>query len=198
MRPNDNHRSDSALREALRNIQQDIDSTPLSDDFEERVMSRIREKETHKPLERKDNHATGWRRQAAAFRRVAAVLLIAAIVGGMAYAVVLMVGGLQMPSASVGNDSLSQVETPSIDGKDKVLFDNVRLDSIVSVVAAHYGRQVCFVDDELREVRLSTTWKKDMPLDAFLGIINEFEGFALTDERGTIFVTSTLTEEEGK
>ena len=196
MRPNDNHRSDSALREALRNIQQDIDSTPLPDDFEERVMSRIREKETHKPL--KDNHATGWRRRAAAFRRVAAVLLIAAIVGGMAYAVVLMVGGLQMPSASVGNDSLSQVETPSIGGKDKVLFDNVRLDSIVSVVAAHYGMQVCFVDDELREVRLSTTWKKDMPLDAFLGILNEFEGLALTDERGTIFVTSTLTEEEGK
>ena len=196
MRPNDNNLSDYALREALRNIQQSIDSTPLPDDFEERVMSRIREKEIHKPL--KDSRVTGWRRQAAAFRRVAAVLLIAAIVGGMAYAVVLMVGGLQMPSANVGNDSLSQVETPSVDGKEKVLFDNVRLDSIVSAVAAHYGRQVCFVDDELREVRLSTMWKKYTPLDAFLGILNEFEGFALTDERDTIFVTSALTEEEGK
>lgn len=196
MRPNDNNLSDYALREALRNIQQSIDSTPLPDDFEERVMSRIREKEIHKPL--KDSRVTGWRRRAVAFRRVAAALLIAAIVGGMAYAVVLMAGGLQMPSANVSNDSLSQVETPSIDGKEKVLFDNVRLDSIVSVVAAHYGRQVCFVDDELREVRLSTMWKKDTSLGVFIGILNEFEGFALTDERDTIFVTSTLTEEEGK
>ncbi|MCH5176285.1 MAG: DUF4974 domain-containing protein [Prevotellaceae bacterium] len=196
MRPNDNNLSDYALREALRNIQQSIDSTPLPDDFEERVMSRIREKEIHKPL--KDSRVTGWRRRAVAFRRVAAALLIAAIVGGMAYAVVLMAGGLQMPSANIGNDSLSQVETPSIDGKEKVLFDNVRLDSIVSAVAAHYGRQVCFVDDELREVRLSTMWKEDTPLDAFIDILNEFEGFALTDERDTIFVTSTLTEEEGK
>lgn len=196
MRPNDNNLSDYALREALRNIQQNIDSTPLSDDFEERVMSRIREKEIHKPL--KDSRVTGWRRRAVAFRRVAAVLLIAAIVGGMAYAVVHMVDGLQMPSTNVGKDSLSHMETPSIDGKEKVLFDNVRLDSIVSVVAAHHGRQVCFVDDELREVRLSTMWKKDTPLDAFIDILNEFEGLALTDERDTIFVTSTLTEEEGK
>ena len=196
MKPNDNHLSDYALREALRNIQQSIDSTPLPDDFEERVMSRIREKEIHKPL--KDSRVTGWRRRAVAFRRVAAALLIAAIVGGIAYAVVLMAGGLQMPSANVGKDSLSQVETPSVDGKEKVLFDNVRLDSIVSAVAAHYGRQVFFVDDELREVRLSTMWKKDTSLGVFIGILNEFEGFALTDERDTIFVTSTLTEEEGK
>ena len=196
MRPNDNHLNDSALREALRNIQQDIDSTPLSNDFEERVMSRIREKEINKPL--KNIRMTGWRRRATAFSRVAAVLLIAAIVGGMAYAVVRMAGGWQMPSVNVSNDSLVQAEIPSVDGNEKVLFDNVRLDSLVTVVAAHYGRQVCFADDELREIRLSTMWKKDTSLGVFIGILNEFEEFALTDERDTIFVASTLTEEEEK
>lgn len=195
MKRNDTCPSDRALREALRNIQQNIDSSPLPEDFEERVMSRIREMEKQK--QSLPHLSTGRRRLTFAFRRVAAVLLAVAIIGGMAYAMVRMIGGSLMPAdRNAGNDALSQTELAANNVGESVLFDNVRLDSIVGIVAAHYGRQVCFLDEDVREVRLSTTWRRDTLLGAFIGTVNEFEGLMLRDEHDTIFVTST--EEEWK
>lgn len=190
MKPNDNRYGDPALREALRRIQQDIDATPLSDGFEERAMSRIRAEKPSLPLPT---------RKPVFFilRRVAAVVLIAAMVGGLAYAALRMSGSSRMSAAGRASDGGSApTETVAANGDETVQFDNVRLDSIVHAVARHYGREVCFRDEELRQLRLSTTWRKDTLLSAFVGTINEFDGLLLTDERDTLFVTSTQAEEE--
>ena len=191
MKPNDKHLSDPALREALRKIQQNIDATPLSDNFEERVMSRIREE---KPTQ---SHLATRKTTFFTFRRVAAAVLIVAMVGSLAYAAFRMMGSSWMPSAwRVSNDSIALTEAMQANSDEVVLFDNVRLDSIVTAVAQHYDRKVCFVDKELCPLRLSTTWEKDALLSAFISTINEFDGLQLTDERDTIFVTSMPTEEE--
>lgn len=190
MKPNDNRYGDPALREALRRIQQDIDATPLSDGFEERAMSRIRAEKPSLPLPtRKPVFFT--------LRRVAAVVLIAAMVGGLAYAAFRMSGSSRVSAAGRASDGGSALtEAVAANGDETVQFDNVRLDSIVHAVARHYGREVCFRDEELRQLRLSTTWRKDTLLSAFVGTINEFDGLLLTDERDTLFVTSTQAEEE--
>ena len=191
MKPNDNHLSDPALREALRKIQQNIDATLLSENFEERVMSRIREEKPTQP------HLATRKTTFFTFRRVAAAVLIVAMVGSLAYAAFRMMGSSWMPSAwRVSNDSIAPTEAMQANSDEVVLFDNVRLDSIVTAVAQHYDRKVCFVNKELCPLRLSTTWEKDALLSAFISTINEFDGLQLTDERDTIFVTSMPTEEE--
>ena len=191
MKPNDNHLSDPALREALRKIQQNIDATPLSENFEERVMSRIREEKSTQP------HLATRKTTFLTFRRVAAAVLIVAMVGSLAYAAFRMMGSSWMPAAwRVSNDSIVPTEAMQANSDEVVLFDNVRLDSIVTAVAQHYDRKVCFVNKELCPLRLSTTWEKDALLSAFISTINEFDGLQLTDEHDTIFVTSMPTEEE--
>ncbi|MCH5177971.1 MAG: DUF4974 domain-containing protein [Prevotellaceae bacterium] len=191
MKPNDNRYGDPALREALRKIQQEIDATPLPDGFEERVMNRIREENAAQP------HPTARKTAFSTFRRVAAAVLVVAMVGSIAYAAFRMVGGSHTPSARhATNDSTPPAEALTAHGDAPVLFDNVPLDSIVTAVAQHYGRQVCFLNEGLCSLRLSTTWKKDASLAAFINTLNEFDGLQLTDERDTLFVTSTPTAEE--
>ena len=191
MKPNDNRFGDPALQEALRKIQQDIDATPLPADFKERVMNHIREE---KPTRQ---HLATRRTAFFMFRRVAAAVLIVATVGSIAYAAFRMMDNSWMPYAwHVNNDSIAPTDTMKSHSDEVVLFDNVRLDSIVTAVALHYDRKVCFVDEELCNLRLSTIWKKDSLLAAFISTINEFDGLRLTDECDTIFVKSIQTEEE--
>ena len=69
-----------------------------------------------------------------------------------------------------------------------VRFSNTPLDSVLSVVSAHYGRAVCFRNDTLRQLRFTIGWDSVQPLSSFLNDVNEFEGLQLIDERDTIFV----------
>ena len=190
MKPHDNRFGDPTLQEALRKIQQDIDATPLSDGFEERVMNRIREEKPIQP------HLATKKTVFFTFRRVAAAVLIVVTVGSLAYAAFRMKGSAWMPSAwRVSNDSIVATEVLRAHSDEVVLFDNVPLDSIVTTVAQHYDRTVCFMDEALCHLRLSTIWKRDTLLSAFISTINEFDGLQLTDERDTIFVKSMQTEE---
>ena len=75
-------------------------------------------------------------------------------------------------------------------------FSNLPLDSILSIISAHYGRAVCFRDTALQALRLSTVWDSEDSLAVFLGTLNEFDGLRLTDERDTIFVESLIVEDK--
>ena len=76
-----------------------------------------------------------------------------------------------------------------------ILFDNVPLDSVLGVVAAHYQKVVCFRDEAPRSMKLIMTWQPDAPLDDFLDRLNAFDGLSLRLENDTVFVTN---EEEDK
>lgn len=77
-------------------------------------------------------------------------------------------------------------------------FANVQLDSILSMVARHYGRRVVFRYQKARTLRLHTMWNSARPLSEFVEILNEFDAFRLTDQRDTLFVEPIAEEEEGK
>lgn len=69
-------------------------------------------------------------------------------------------------------------------------FDNISLDSILSVVAPHYGKAVSFRDEKLRSLKLIMTWESDAPLADFLDRLNAFDGLNLSVEGDTIVVES--------
>ena len=76
-----------------------------------------------------------------------------------------------------------------------IYFSNTPLDSLLSVVGAHYGRAVYFHDETLRRLRFTITWDSVQTLSTFLDNVNEFEGLQLKDERDTIYVEPTGKEE---
>ena len=126
------------------------------------------------------------------FRKIAAIFLAVVFFGGLAFA------AYHFLSSKTEKQSV-EVTAPSITGRagresSPIRFSNVRLDSILTVVAAHYNCEVCFRDTALQALRLSTVWDSEDSLAVFLGTLNEFDGLRLTDERDTIFVETLIVE----
>ena len=69
-----------------------------------------------------------------------------------------------------------------------VNFANVSLDSILTVVALHYGKTVVFRDEEPRQMQLIMTWNPADPLSDFVRRLNAFDGLLLTMQHDTLFV----------
>ena len=128
------------------------------------------------------------------FRKIAAIFLAVVFFGGLAFA------AYHFLSSKTEKQSV-EVTAPSITGRAEgesspIRFSNVRLDSILTVVAAHYNCEVCFRDTTAQALRLSTVWDREDSLSVFLATLNEFDGLRLTDERDTIFVESLMVEDK--
>ena len=127
------------------------------------------------------------------FRKIAAIFLAVVFFGGLAFA------AYHFLSSKTEKQSV-EVTAPSITGRaggesSPIRFSNVRLDSILTVVAAHYNCEVCFRDTTAQALRLSTVWDREDSLAVFLQTLNEFDGLRLTDEHDTIFVESLIVED---
>lgn len=124
-------------------------------------------------------------------RRIAAIFLAAAFIGGLAFATfsVLAPQTKSPQSAQVTTNPL-----PLGGGREgaSIRFSDIRLDSILTVVAAHYGKAVCFRDTATQALRLSTIWDSEDSLAVFIATLNEFDGLLLKEERDTVFVEGIL------
>ena len=78
-----------------------------------------------------------------------------------------------------------------------IRFADVRLDSMLTVVAGHYGKAVRFRDDVSPAMKLITKWNPADSLSAFIEHLNMFDYLHLTLEGDTIFVESASDEEDG-
>lgn len=102
------------------------------------------------------------------------------------------------PSSAVG-DTIVQInhDVPSESvGESSVSFDNVPLDSILTVVSEHYGKVVSFRSGDLHGMKFIITWQPDTPLDNFLDRLNAFDGLSFRLLGDTIVVEEEKTEEE--
>lgn len=118
--------------------------------------------------------------------RIAAVFLGAVLFCGLAWAII-----PHIISSHTDSPKSAQVSTPlprSGGEESSVRFDDVRLDSILTVVSAHYGKAVSFRDEEAKGMKFIMTWDPDMPLSDFIDGLNLFDGLSLTLQRDTIFV----------
>lgn len=120
--------------------------------------------------------------------RIAAVFLGAVLFCGLAWAII-----PHIISSHTDSPQSAQVSTPLPHSEGQgagssVRFDDVRLDSILTVVSAHYGKTVSFRDEEAKGMKFIMTWDPDMPLSDFIDGLNLFDGLSLTLQRDTIFV----------
>ncbi len=125
--------------------------------------------------------------------RIAAVFLGAVLFCGLAWAII-----PHIISSHTDSPQSAQVTTPlprSGGEESSVRFDDVRLDSILTVVSAHYGKAVSFRDEEAKGMKFIMTWDPDMPLSDFIDGLDLFDGLSLTLQRDTIFVETTEDKE---
>ena len=67
-----------------------------------------------------------------------------------------------------------------------VRFDNIRLDSVLTIVAQHYGKRVDCRNEAVRSLHFHVEWNQAAPLSNFITLINNFEGVSLREEQDTI------------
>ena len=128
------------------------------------------------------------------WHRMAAAFIGFIIISGLAFAAAYFLqdhSGQIRENATETNHSTPHPPIPS-----PVHFSNARLDSILTVVSAHYGKAVSFRDEEPRSMKLITTWNPDESLEAFVDHLNMFDYIHLTLKNDTIFVEQTSGEDK--
>ena len=142
--------------------------------------------------------ATNKRQSSRHWLRIAAMFVGVIILTGIAFATIHLL--LQRPteenvqrveSSLQLTNSHSQLSSP-------VRFDDVRLDSILTVVSAYYGKAVHFHNNEAKAMKFIMTWKPDAPLADFIDGLNMFDGLRLSLQQDTIFVETTEGKESAE
>lgn len=138
---------------------------------------------------------TDWRGRGR-FRQIAAAFAGAILMAGLLYAVVrpfFNISNEENPTASV------TTPFPPREGQgdgSALRFDNAPLDSILTVVARHYGKVVLFRNEEVRTMRLIMTWEPTDSLSSLIDRLNLFEGLQLTLQADTLIVE--IEKKEGE
>ena len=135
------------------------------------------------------------------FRRIAAVFLAFAFLGLMSLAGYHFVSGWhRTPEVQAKADTTEVVRqrfTYDVQDGDTIFrFENIRLDSILSVVGRHYGREVVFMDNAPKHLRLYITCRTSQKLNDFVETLNVFDGFRITQEFYTLYVEPEETKED--
>ena len=167
------------LCEALRRSEPEVPQ--LSADFAKQLAEQLKERD--KGRDSLPNNPYKW------LRLVAAIFVGIILVSGIAIAAIHFSksSGFQ-DSRSSGNTLVEQSPSPVGGGRGEA-FSNIRLDSLLGIVATHYGCTVVYRDEQPRSLRISTTWNQSQPLSSFVGLLNELDGLRLTTEGDTIFVS---------
>ncbi len=193
MNTNDIPQAHPELLDALHRQDEQARKMKLSEGFTEKVMKRIQQgQQTHPlplPMRKESGYHSVW-------RKVAAVFVAAAILCGLAWAVIPHLVSFRTkstPSTSV----TTPLPTSEEQGGVSVCFDNTRLDSLLTVVSTHYKRKLFLDNDTTGGMRLTTVWTPARPLAEFIETLNEFDNLRLTDRNDTLFVVS-VTKEDGK
>jgi len=129
--------------------------------------------------------------------KVAAMFVGVAFLSGLAFAVYHLMWQSQRPTEEYRVETDSSLFTLQ-SSLPPVHFDDVRLDSILAVVSAHYGKTTHFRSDEARGMKFIMTWVPDSSLTSFIDGLNMFDGLQLTLLRDTIFVEVQEGKEDMK
>ena len=160
--------------EALRRQRERAAGLPVSEDLEERIMETVRSGGTAVVL---------W-------QRVAAVAVALLVVGGLSLATVMIGRSRTADAEGESRDGIAAYTNNETGTKEEavVLFEGARLDSMLTVVAGHYGRRVAFADEAMKSLKVHTRWNPGEALAVFVENLNELDVVRITDERDTLFV----------
>lgn len=145
----------------------------------------------HSPV--RQHHIAASRR----WMKIAAMFIGVLLISGIAFAAYQLMWHSQRPiekQPAEANPSLITHQS----SLPPVRFDDVRLDSILSVVSAHYGKTTSFRHDEAKAMKFIMTWMPDSSLTSFIDGLNMFDGLQLTLSGDTIFVEVQEGKEDMK
>lgn len=150
--------------------------------YEELASVAYRLRPRHSPLQDQQKPATfrHWMKAASEREQARTKFKAAAIFAG-----VILAAGIT--AATIHHAQNRPAQPPQVK-TTPVNFANVSLDSILSVVALHYGQTVVFRDEEPRQMQLIMTWNPADPLRDFVRRLNAFDGLLLTMQHDTLFV----------
>ena len=208
MKTNDIPKAHPSLLDALHRQDAKANEMKPSEGFTEKVMEKVkservnfRSSESNQArlncrVVTKVSEAKSEKYKSLFIRKIAAVFIVAAFLGGLAWAFVPLLRSQHTAEPT----QPTKVSAPSLTGRagggSSISFSNLRLDSILTIVAAHYECEVCFRDTTAQALRLSTVWDREDSLSVFLETLNEFDGLRLMNERDTIFVESLMVEDK--
>ena len=169
--------------EQLEAMMADIDRDPDT----KAAWKRLENGVTHMPL-REESGAERRR-----WMRVAAVFIGVLTLTGIAMAAIhLFQSRCEQPAATMAAEASIQQATIDDQRIEPVHFDNVTLDSILTVVAAHYHKAVNFRNEEPRRMKLIMTWQPEASLAEFMERLNAFDGLSLQLQGDTIVVETIV------
>lgn len=120
--------------------------------------------------------------------RVAATFVGVLVVAAMAMAAIQLIRSRNEQPETTAATLGVQHATLDEQRVEPVRFDNVTLDSILTVVSAHYHKAVNFRDEEPRHMKLIMTWQPEASLTEFIERLNAFDGLSLQLQGDTIVV----------
>ena len=141
---------------------------------------------SQKPIESNRNWMKilgGAKRQSRAAASFIGIILIT----GLAFAAYHLMWQSQRPAEEYRAEADSALFTLH-SSLPPVRFDDVRLDSILAVVSAHYGTTTRFLSEEAKGMKFIMTWNPDSSLTSFIDGLNMFDRLQLTLSEDTIFV----------
>ena len=200
MKTNDIPKAHPSLLDALHRQDAKAHEMRPSEGFTEKVMEKVkservnfRSSESNQArlncrVVTKVSEAKSEKYKSLFIRKIAAVFIVVAFLGGLAWAFVPLLRSQHTAEPT----QPTKVSAPSLTGRaggeSSISFSNLRLDSILTIVSAHYECEVCFRDTTAQALRLSTVWDREDSLSVFLETLNEFDGLLLREERETLFV----------
>jgi len=134
------------------------------------------------------------------YRKIAAVLVSAIMLSGIAYAAIHIVRQYQKPThetvttvrtSNATPHTSSTILTDTISAPQPILYDNVPLEQILTDLSSYYQIKIEYRDDAAKHYRLFYQWKPEYSLEVFVEMLNNFEALQLQLENDTLFVSSS-------
>ena len=185
MNTNEIPKAHPELLDALHRQDEKAREMKLSEGFTEKVMNKVKSEESR--FSRNGEYRI--------LRRIAAIFIAAAFIGGLVFAAWQALSSTKEQPMEEAN---CQLPTVNYQLSTPVRFDDVRLDSILSVVSSHYGKAVSFRSEEAKGMKFIMAWDPDSSLTSFIDGLNMFDGLLLTIQQDTIFVETTEVMEDAK
>lgn len=117
---------------------------------------------------------------------VVGILLMAGVTFAAIHVVRIIVGPNNEPEIEQTVNAGTAPSTSEVDerkdGKnvgEPIVFDNVPLEKMLTQIAAYYGKEVEFLNDDARQFRFYFVWRKNETLDATLQRLNLFESITI-------------------
>ena len=130
------------------------------------------------------------RPQRGMFFKVAASIVGILLMAGVTFAAIHIVRTIVGPNNEPEIEQTVKTETATStsdveeqkDGKnvgEPIVFDNVPLEKMLTQIAAYYGKEVEFRNDDARQLRFYFVWRKNETMDATLRRLNLFESITI-------------------